>query len=127
MATFIGLLLVVMGVAIAAMWTHDIVGGTQFDASVGRLRARSDGGDLLLPHWIAEYATAVALVIGGGALLLDAPFAAVVASAAAGALAYTSVTSLGWALAQQDRVAYAIPMTAGIIVASAAIAYLITT
>ena len=127
MATFIGLLLVVMGIAIAAMWTYDIVGGTRFDASIGRLRARSEGGDLLLPHWVAEYATAAALVFGGSSLVLDAPFAAVVASAAAGALAYTSVTSLGWALAHRDRVAYAIPMTAGIIVASAAIAYLITT
>ena len=127
MATFIGLLLVVMGVAIAAMWTHDIVGGTRFDASVGRLRARSDGGDLLLPHWIAEYATSAALVIGGSALLLDAPFAAVVASVAAGALAYTSINSLGWALAQRDRIAYTIPMIVGIVVACAAIAYLITT
>ena len=127
MATFIGLLLVVMGVAIAAMWTYDIVGGTRFDASVGRLRARSDGGDLLLPHWIAEYATAAALLIGGGALLLDASFAAVIASVAAGALAYTSVNALGWALAERDRGAYAIPMIAGIGVACAAIAYLITT
>lgn len=127
MATFIGLLLVVMGVGIAAMWTYDIIDGTRIDASAGWLRARSEGGDLLLPHWIAEYGTAAALVIGGVSLLTDMASATVVASVAAGALAYTSVNALGWALAERDRVVYAIPMIAGIVVASTAVAYLLMT
>jgi hypothetical protein len=35
---------------------------------------------------------------------------------AAGALLYTSVNSLSWALSGRDRTAYAIPMVTGVVV-----------
>jgi hypothetical protein len=103
-----------MGLGMAAVWTRDIVVGARFDRADGRFRAREPGsGTLLLPHWIAEYATAGALVAGGVGLLADRTWGRAVALLSVGALLYTSVDSLGWALATDDRRPYAIPMTVG--------------
>lgn len=110
----VGGFLAAMGVAIAAVWTRDLVSGARLDHGAGRLRAREpDSASLLLPHWIAEYATAASLLVGGGGLLGDRAWGREVALVAVGALVYTSVNSLGWALARTDRRSYAVPMAVG--------------
>jgi hypothetical protein len=117
MKTAVAIALMTMGVAIAGVWTRDIVASDHVDRSQGLLAARDrDAGTLLWPHWIAEYATAAALVAGAIGLLTDASWADTVAALAIGALLYTSATSLGWALAEPDRRAYAYPMAVGVIV-----------
>lgn len=118
--------LIVMGVAIAAVWTRDIVVGEQIDLGAGLMRARDpDAGTLMWPHWLAEYTTAAALVVSGVGLIADADWAVVVGSAAAGALLYTSVNSLAWALAEPSRRPYRYPMLAGAVVGIVAIAVLV--
>lgn len=107
---------IVMGLAIAVVWTRDILASPTIDRTQGLLRAREPGtGSLFLPHWIAEYATAVALITGGIGSLLDAGWATELLLVAFGALAYTSTNALGWALARPDRRLYALPMQVGAI------------
>ena len=107
--------MVVMGVGVAGIWTLDMVRGDRVDLSGGLLRARDDGGSLLLPHWVAEYGTAAALVGGAAGLLASTGWAVPLAAAALGATCYTSTNSLGWALAEPSRRAYAAPMAVGLI------------
>lgn len=124
----VGVLLVVMGVGIAGIWTRDIVAGEQVDLSQGFFAARDeDAGSLMWLHWLAEYATAATLTVAGVALLADAEWARVLAAVGAGALLYTSTNSLGWAFARRDRLAYAIPMLFGVVVGLVAAGYLVTT
>lgn len=104
----------VMGLAIAGIWTRDIISAGQLDISTGRLRAREPGsGSFLLPHWIAEYATAGALVAGAIGLFVEASWGSSLAFVSLGALVYTSINALGWALAQRSRIPYAAPMALG--------------
>ena len=113
----VAIALVVMGVAIATIWTLDIVRAEKIDASTGRVRARDPGdGSPMLPHWVVEYGTAFALIGGGVGLLLDQEWSIVVAAYGAGMLTYTSVNSLGWVLADRSRMAYGVPMIAGAVV-----------
>ncbi len=118
-------LMTLMGVGIAAIWTMDIVAGEKVDLSNGVAKARDVDGSLFLPHWIAEYTTAALLLTGGVALAVDADWAHAVAALAAGALFYTSVNSLGWALAEPERRAYAVPMAAGVLVSLVAAIWLL--
>lgn len=104
----------VMGVAVAGVWTRDIVSGDRLELSSGRLLAREpDARSLLLPHWIAEYGTAGALLTGAVGLLTGSAWGRSLALVALGALVYTSTNSLGWALAQRARFPYAVPMAIG--------------
>jgi hypothetical protein len=115
--TTLAVAMIVMGAGIAGIWTRDILAGERVDRSRGVLRARESGtGALLWLHWVAEYATAAALFTGGAGLLADAGWAPMVAAAALGALSYTSLNSLGWALATADRRPYAVPMVVGAVV-----------
>lgn len=107
--------MIVMGLAIAGVWTVDIVRGTRVDRSQGLLRARDSDGSLLGWHWVAEYATAGVLLTGAGGLLTSSDWAVPVAAAALGATWYTSTNSLGWALAERSRRAYATPMGVGLV------------
>ena len=71
MGLLLGLFMVVMGIGMAAMWTVDITRSPEVDRTRGVLRARDRSSDsLLAPHWIAEYSTAILLVIGGVGLLV---------------------------------------------------------
>jgi hypothetical protein len=116
MHALVALFMAGMGVAIAVIWSLDIVRGRGFDRSLGLSRARELGsGNLMLPHWVAESSTAVALLLGALAILLDWAVAVPVACVALGALVYTSLNSLGWALATPVRMPYAIPMAVGAI------------
>ncbi len=106
---------ILMGAAMVVLWTRDIAEGEQIDISEGRLRARDYAGDLFLPHWLAEYGTAAALVAGGIGLLLRTSWAEPVTLLGVGALIYTSTNSLGWALAEKERMSYAGPMIVGLV------------
>ncbi len=113
----IGIAMVLMGLAIAGIWTRDILGGEVVDTSSGWLAARDpEAGTLMWPHWLAEYTTAAVLVVGGIGLVADWSVAEVLAGLGLGALFYTSVNSLGWALASPDRRLYAAPMIVGVAV-----------
>lgn len=122
----VGLLLAVMGVAIAGIWTRDIVVRDDIDLRGGLLRARnSETGMLFWPHWLAEYATAIGLVIAGVGVMIDATWAPVLGGVGSGALLYTSINSLGWAFAERERYSYAIPMVLGAAIGLGATAYLL--
>lgn len=127
MERVVAILMMLMGAGIAGVWTRDIVASEHVDLADGVFGARDpDSGSLFWPHWLAEYATALGLVTAGVGLLVDAPWSRTVAGIAAGALLYTSLNSLGWALAAPERGAYAAPMVAGVVVAVVAIVYLLT-
>jgi hypothetical protein len=114
----VAVFMLVMGVGMGAIWTIDIVRSPEVDRTNGLLRARDRStGSLLAPHWLAEYATAIVLVSGGIALLVGAAGGAWtwLIPAGIGALAYSSLNSLGWALADRARAAYAVPMVIGLI------------
>ena len=86
------------------------------DLSGGPFHAREAGSESLLwPHWLAEYGTAAVLLCGGLGLLMRASLGAPVSLVGLGACLYTSINSLGWALADRDRWPYVIPMLVGIV------------
>jgi len=120
--------MLVMSVGIAGIWTVDIVRSPEIDRSRGLLRAR-DGpsGPMLVPHWLAEYGTAALLAVGGLGLLPGwQPGAwAWLVAVGLGALAYTSLNSLGWVLADRTRSAYGVPMAIGLIGAVVSIGLLV--
>lgn len=127
MHTAVALFAIVMGVAIAARWSADLIRG-RVDLSHGLFRAREAGsGELFWPHWLAEYGTAAALVIGGAGMLAGAGWGEPVSLLGLGACAYTSMNSLGWALARADRRPYSVPMVIGAVGAVASGAALLAT
>jgi hypothetical protein len=128
MQPLVGIFMVVMGIGIAAIWTTDIARNPAIDRSRGLVRARDSAGSVLLPHWIAEYATAASCLIGGSGLVLGStsePVAWIV-PVGLGALAYTSLNSLSWVLADRSRLAYGIPMAIGLVGAAIAIGLLLS-
>lgn len=128
MTTAVAVSLVVMGLGIAGIWTRDIVAGDQVDLSEGFFAARdAEAGNLMWPHWLAEYATAATLMVSGAGLVAGAAWARALAAVGAGALLYTSINSLGWAFAQRDRRPYAIPMILGVVVGLMTAGYLVAT
>lgn len=124
MDTVAAVAMIVMGVAIAGVWTRDIVAGEKVDLSGGIFAARDSEGTLLWPHWLAEYATAAALIGAAIGVVTEAGWSRALTGIATGALLYTSVNSLSWALSERDRVVYAVPMVAGIVVGAFLIVYL---
>lgn len=126
MRLVIAVLMILMGLGIAGVWTRDILVGTRVDVSNGVFVARDpDSGSLLWPHWLAEYATAVTLVLAAVGLLTNMPWSPTLAAIASGALLYTSINSLGWAFAEADRRAYTGPMILGVVVGLLTCAYLL--
>ncbi len=120
--------MVVMGFAIGLTWARDIRTSPEVDRSAGLLHARDRrDGSLFLPHWIAEYSTALGLVVGGVGLIADRGWADGVSLVALGALTYTSVNSLGWTLALPSRRPYAVPMLIGAIGGAVSIVVLLAT
>jgi len=104
-------IMTVTGLGIAAIWTADIISGKTLDTSNGFLRARNpESNALMWPHWTAEYVTAAGLLLGAYGLFSDKSWGKEVALVSIGALAYTSINSLSWSLAEKERIAYAIPM-----------------
>jgi len=118
LAALVAVFMLVMGVAMVAIWTIDIARSPDVDRSRGLLRARDRStGSLLVPHWLAEYGTAALLVGGAIGLLLHWAVGSWMwlVAAGLGALAYSSLNSLGWALADRTRLAYAVPMVVGLV------------
>jgi hypothetical protein len=125
----VALFMLVMGAGIATIWTVDIARNPEVDRSQGFVRARDrSSGSLLLPHWVAEYATAALLLAGGLRLLLGWSIGGWtwLVAVGLGALAYTSLNSLGWVLADHSRSAYAIPMGIGLLGSVASIGLLVS-
>ena len=128
MSSLVGGFMVVMGFAIGLSWARDMRTSPEVDRSAGLLHARDRrDGSLFLPHWIAEYSTALGLVVGGIGLIADRGWADGVSLAALGALTYTSVNSLGWTLALPSRRPYAVPMLIGAIGGAVSIVVLLAT
>jgi hypothetical protein len=128
MQVIVGAFLIVMGIGIVGIWTLDIVRNPAIDRSRGLLHARDAAGSVMLPHWIAEYATAVLCLLAGVGLVLDwasATWSWVVAIAL-GALSYTSLNSLSWVLADRARLPYGVPMAIGLVGALIAIGLLLS-
>ena len=126
MGIVLPILLAVMGIAMAIIWTRDILAGEHVDLSAGVFRAReAETGTLFWPHWLAEYATACALVVGGVGLLFDTNWAQMIAAIGTGALLYTSMNSLGWAFARRERWPYASPMLAGLALGVLSVVFLL--
>lgn len=116
MQTVVGIFLMAMGLGIAWIWTMDITRSPEIDRSRGYIRARDRAGSVLLPHWIAEYGTAILCLVAGLTLVLgwtSTPWTWTV-PLALGALAYTSLNSLSWVLADRARLAYGVPMAVGL-------------
>ena len=116
MQLMVGIFLIVMGIGIAGIWTVDIVRNSDIDRSRGLLRARDGTGSVMVPHWIAEYATALLCLVGGLGLVLGWTSTewSWVVPLALGALSYTSLNSLGWVLADRTRASYGVPMAIGL-------------
>jgi hypothetical protein len=112
----VGVFLIVMGIGIAGIWTVDIVRNPDIDRNRGLLRARDGTGSVMVPHWIAEYATALLCLVGGLGLVLGWTSTewSWVVPLALGALSYTSLNSLGWVLADRTRASYGVPMVIGL-------------
>ena len=117
MTTIVALFMLVMAVGMAGMWTIDILRSPEMDRSRGLVRARDRNGSVMVPHWLAEYGTAVMLLVGGLGLLLDWPSGAWAwfVPAALGALAYTGMNGQAWVLADRSRAAYGIPAAVGLV------------
>ena len=125
MGSVVAVFMVVMGIAMTAIWTKDILFSDEVDTSAGLFKARDTDGTIFWFHWVAEYGTAALLVSGGIGLLLDARWSPAVALLGLGALLYTSMNSLGWAFALEERYPYAIPMLAGLIGGLVAAAWIV--
>ena len=124
----VGVFLIAMGVGIAGIWTLDIARNPEIDRSRGLVRSRDRAGSVMLPHWIAEYATALLCLVGGLGLVLGwtATGWAWTVPLALGALSYTSLNSLGWVLADRTRASYGVPMVIGLAGALIAILLLLS-
>ena len=110
---------------IAGIWTADVASGNKIDTTAGVLRSRDSQGTLLLPHWVAEYATAAALLIGAIGLTAQTSWSTPAAAAALGATWYTSMNNLSWAFAVPSRRPYAIPMIVGLLGSTASLLVLL--
>jgi len=114
------ILFIVTGIGIAAIWTKDIFTNTDIDLSRGFFHAREkDSGNLFWPHWLAEYATALLLIIAPLLVFLGIETGTQLLPFAAGALFYTSLNSLGWAFARKERFGYAFPMLFALVISGA--------
>ena len=106
--------MILMGIGIAAIWTIDIIKGTFRDQG-NFFNWKNEGGDLMWPHIFAEYSTGILLLIAGIAILTEMSWADKFAYFPLGALAYTSLNSLGWTFVMRERYGYAVPMVIGFV------------
>ncbi len=109
-------LMVLTGTGIIIVWLKDIFSGIRIDRSNGFLKSRDiENGELLFPHLFAEFLTASGLIIGGAGLIFFPEWGNSISLISLGALLYTSLNSLSWALAKKERFTYAVPMIFGLI------------
>src|SRR5689334_8128557 len=93
---FVGLFMVIIAIGIAGIWTIEILTNPEIDRSRWFARAHDRAGSVMLPHWVAEYATALACLVRGVTLILGGSSTrwSWIVPIALGALLYTSVNSL---------------------------------
>ena len=121
-----GSLMIIFGLAIAGIWTKDIISSDDIDLSPGFFKARDrDDGGLYWPHWFAEYITAATLIAGGICLFFNSTWSMYLSFFALGALFYTSLNSQSWAWSKRERYVYAIPMVGGVCAAIASVVLLL--
>ena len=107
------------GFGIAIIWTKDIFLKPEINLSKGFFSAREkDSGSLFWPHWLAEYSTALLLILSTIFIFLNLEMGTRLMPFAAGALFYTSLNSLGWAFSKKERFTYAIPMLFALVVST---------
>lgn len=105
--------LLLSAASVAGIWTVDLIKGEKAQRPAGVLSLRDrDTQENLVPHLIAEYATAGALVAGAVGLVMRARWGRPAAGASLGALTYTSVNSLSWVVSRRERLPYGLPMVA---------------
>jgi hypothetical protein len=122
----VALFMLMMGMAMATIWTLDLRAGRGYEAPSGLLRAREvETGSLIAWHWLAEYAIAATLVLSAILVAAGAAVGVPIALIGLGALAYSSCNSLAWAMARSERRAYAIPMLVGLVGAAISIVALL--
>ena len=109
----ITLFMLLMGVGMVGIWLVEIVNG-RFIGQGKIFYWRNEAGDLMWPHLLAEFLTAVLLITGAIGLLIGKFWSFPVSLLAFGALIYTSINSLSWALSKRERIPYAIPMLIGL-------------
>ncbi len=108
-------LLLILGTGILIIWLADINNNPEVDLSQGFFKAREkDSNNIFWFHIAAELITGVLLISGGMIILLNERELFFLVYFSSGALFYTSLSSLGWALADRKRYPYAIPMLGGL-------------
>jgi len=95
------------GIAIATLWTIDIHKNNLLKD--GFFKSEEEG-KLFWPHLIAEYGTALGLVVSAYGLYNNKEWAKSSSLISLGALTYTSLSSMGWSLAKKERMIYVTPM-----------------
>lgn len=104
----------IMGAGIIGIWAVDIATG-KFKSQGSFLQWTNEGGDLLWPHILAELSTGALLISSGISLYTAHTLNVSLSLVSLGALAYTSMNSFSWTLADKSRLAYGIPMTIGLV------------
>jgi hypothetical protein len=96
------------GAGIIFIWAADIFSG-KFSGQGSFFRWR-EGENLMWPHIVAEYLTAVGLFAGAIGLLAYWEYALPVSFVSLGAVTYSAINSSGWVLAEKSRTRYGIPI-----------------
>jgi hypothetical protein len=109
----IPIFMIVMGAGMILIWMLDVANG-RFRDQGNILDWKTEGGDRIWLHLLAEYITAGLLVAGGIGLLGQNGWGYKLAFVALGALGYTSLNSLAWTFAVRSRIAYSIPILFGL-------------
>ncbi|MFP4470699.1 MAG: hypothetical protein ACLFPE_08450 [Bacteroidales bacterium] len=112
-AIALGVFTLMMGLGIAGVWTADLASG-KFSGHGGFFSWHNDAGEPLWTHVLAEYLTATGLIAAAAGAFAQAVWAVPLSLIFLGALAYTSLNSLGWTFARKGRTGYAIPMITGL-------------
>jgi len=103
--------MILQGIIFFALWIPRFRDGT---FQTGFFHAR-ENGVLFWPHVFAEFLTAIGLIVAGFLLVLEYLQGKSIGLIALGALAYTSLNSLNWALAERRRYLLAFPMIFGLV------------
>lgn len=103
--------MILQGFIFFALWIPRFREGT-FQAGFFHTR---ENGVLFWPHIFAEFLTAIGLIVAGFLLGLNYSPGKSIGLIALGALAYTSLNSLNWALADRRQYPLAFPMIFGLV------------
>ncbi len=121
----IPIFMIVLAAGILLVWMLEVA-NRKFKDQGSLPEWKSEGGDLIWLHLLAEFATAGILIAGGIGLLGQNGWGYKLSLVALGALAYTSLNSLAWSFAQKKRIGYAIPMLIGLAGSVAGVVLLLT-